>query len=274
MGMEYKNDSLCLDKLDIGVQYEMIEGPEGRSEVTTDTEGKIISYRDSDGAKHEEVGLETNHLGLSFNATQELINDLDTLGYTANNPADWSDSEFVEIPIPEVCAVVNIEVDSKAEAKRLDIPTHIQFLDKSGNYFRKPIELNAQGSSSMNYHIKNQAIDFTDGSKLKFGNWIPCDSFHIKKYFIDVFRGQCVVGYWLTEQMYQTRPYGERRPWDYLNSFNDVDNSNVSFSKDYDTGALAHPDGFPVKVFFNGKNAGIYTFNMKKDRANYYCKKR
>ena len=88
-----------------------------------------------------------------------------------------------------------------------------------------------------------------------------------------MFRGQCIVGYWLTEQMYQTRPYGERRPWDYLNSFNNVDGANGSFSKDYDTGALAHPDGFPVKVFFNGKNAGIYAFNLKKDRANYYCKK-
>ena len=35
------------------------------------------------------------------------------------------------------------------------------------------------------------------------------DSFHIKKYYIDDFRGQCVVGYWLTEQVYKTYPYGD-----------------------------------------------------------------
>ena len=266
--------SLSAKKVDIdGATIENIQDPEGRTEIEIDVDGKILSYRDSEGVKHEEAGIKTNHIELSFNATQDLINALNSLGYNANNPVDWSDSEFVEIPIPSICAVVNIETDGQAEAKGVDIPTYIQFWDKSGNYFRKPIVLNAQGSSSMSYHIKNQAIDFTDGSKLKFGNWVPCDSFHIKKYFIDVFRGQCIVGYWLTEQMYQTRPYGERRPWDYLNSFDNVDGANGSFSKDYDTGALAHPDGFPVKVFFNGKNAGVYAFNLKKDRANYYCKK-
>ena len=36
---------------------------------------------------------------------------------------------------------------------------------------------------------------------------------------------------------------------------------------------MAHPDGFPVHLFFNGKDAGIYAFNIKKDRSNYNCKK-
>ena len=245
---------------------ENIEDPEGRTEIITDAEGKILSYRDSKGMVHENIGI-----SFSDKAMANFYKMLKSNGYAGTN--DWSDADFVELPIPQVCAIVNIGVDRQAEAKGLDIPTTIEYWDKYGNYFKKSIELNAQGASSMGYRIKNQAVDFTDGSKLKFGNWVPCDSFHIKKYFIDVFRGQCIVGYWLTEQMYQTRPYGERRPWDYLNSFNDVDGANGSFSKDYDTGALAHPDGFPVKVFFNGKNAGIYAFNLKKDRANYYCKK-
>lgn len=275
----FSTPKVSTESVDInGYIVENIEDPEERTEIKTDADGKIISYRGSDGVLHEDIGIETdilttNHLNIGNVASEELAAALNAIGYTANNPTDWSGSEFVELPIPSVCAVVNIEVDSQAESKGVDIPTYIQFWDKAGNYFRKPIELNAQGASSMDYHIKNQAIDFTDGSKLKFGNWIACDSFHIKKYFIDVFRGQCIVGYWLTEQMYQTRLYGERKPWDYLNSFSGVNNSNGSFSKDYDTGALAHPDGFPVKVFFNGKNAGIYAFNLKKDRSNYYCKK-
>ena len=273
-GAAFENVGFSAPKMSIdGYTIENIEDPESRTEILTDTEGKIISYRDGNGVKHEDVGIATNHIELSPNATQDLINALDALGYTANNPSDWSDSEFVEIPIPEVCAVINIEVDSQASAKGLDIPTYIQFWDKSGNYFRKPVLLNAQGSSSMNYHIKNQAIDLNDGSEIKFGNWPAFDSFHIKKYYIDVFRGQCNVGYWLTEQMYQSRPYGERRPWDYLNSFDDVDNASGSFSKDYDTGAMAHPDGFPVHVFFNGNDAGIYAFNIKKARGNYNMKK-
>jgi hypothetical protein len=246
---------------------------EERTEITTDSDGKIVSYRDKEGLLHENAGIATNHLELGENATEELIAALDALGYTANNPSDWSDSEFVEIPIPEVCAVINIEVDGQAESKGLDIHTHLQFWDKNGNYFRKPIILNAQGDSSLIWKVKNQGFDFTDDSKLKIGNWVPCDSFHIKKYFIDVFRGQCVVGYHLVEQVYQTRPYAERRPWDYLNEFSSTSQSKGDFAKDFDTGALAHPDGFPVKVFFNGKNAGIYAFNLKKARENYYAKK-
>ena len=120
-----------------------IEDPEGRSEITTDKDNRVLSYRTPDGIKVENGGLKTNHLELEGEAPSDLAAALDALGYMANNPTDWSDSEFVEIPIPKVCAVVNIEVDGQAEAKGVDIPTHIQFWDKSGNYFRKPIELNA-----------------------------------------------------------------------------------------------------------------------------------
>lgn len=62
--MEYKNGALCLNKLDIGVQYEQIEDPEGRSEITTDSEDKIISYRGSDGIQHENIGLHTSILSV------------------------------------------------------------------------------------------------------------------------------------------------------------------------------------------------------------------
>lgn len=257
---------------EIGGTFKFEEDPEGRSEMTTDADGKILSYRRKDGTKVEH-SLEVNHLKLAEESGNELVQELKKLGFSAQTPVDWSDAEFVEIPIPTVCAVVNIETDSQAVSKSSNINTYIQYWDKGGNYFRKPVILNAQGSSSMGYYIKNQAIDLDDGSKIKFGNWLEMDSFHIKKYFIDVFRGQCIVGYWLTEQVYQTRPLGEQRPWSYLYTNNSVEDGIGDFKEDFISGALAHPDGFPIKVFFNGKNAGIYAFNLKKDRSNYNCKK-
>jgi hypothetical protein len=178
----------------------------------------------------------------------------------------------VEIPMPTSCALINIGVDSQAGAKGLDIETTLEFY-WGGYYFKKPIILNAQGDSSMTYWIKNQGFDINDGSNIKVGSWIPQDSFHLKKFYIDVFRGQSVVAYWLTEQVYQTRPYGERRPWDYLNNGTTTTNGIGKFKQDFDTGALSHPDGFPVHVFFNGKDAGIYSFNLKKHRDNYLMKK-
>ena len=281
-GAAFENVGFSTPKLSIdGHIIENIKDIEGRSEITTDSEGKIISYRDSDGVKHEEAGLHTNKITLSDEGLDDLGKALKGGGY--GNVFDWSDKEEVELPIPQGCAIVNFGVDSQATSKsdkgdynpsiNADIPTTLEYWDINGNYFKKPILLSAQGSSSMGYWIKNQAVDIDDGSTIKFGNWVAQDSFHIKKYYIDVFRGQCVAAYWLTEQMYQTRAYGERRPWNYLIQAGTTQNAIGKFNKDFDTGALGHPDGFPVHVFFNGKDAGIYAFNLKKHRDNYYQKK-
>ena len=266
----------------IPTEFSHIEDPERRSEITTDSEGKVISYRDSEGVKHENVGIETPHIKLTEEGLDDLGKALKAKGY--GNIMDWSDKEYVELPIPDVCAIVNFGIDSQATSKsgrpdfepgvNGEIPTYMEYWDKNGNYFKKPILLSAQGSSSMSMPIKNQAFDLDDGSKLKFGTWVAQDSFHIKKYYIDIFRGQCVVGYWLTEQMYQTFPYGERRPWDYLNANNSLYEGLGEVKKDFDTGALAHPDGFPILVYFNGKCNGVYTFSLKKHRDNYYQNKK
>lgn len=252
-------------------EFEHIEDPEGRMEIISDAENKVLSYRGSDGVLNENVGIRAKMLNLSDEGLNNLAKELKSKGI---DTIDWSDSDFVELPLPRSCAIVNITTPSQAVTKSANINCSIEFWDKDGNYFKKPIILNAQGSSSMGYDIKNQAIDITDGSKIKFGNWCPMDSFHIKKYYIDVFRGQCIVGYWLGEQMYKTRQYGKQRPYDYLRTQPSYNGSaSGTFATDYNSGALCHPDGFPVKVFFNWKNAGIYAFNLKKDRSNYNCKK-
>ncbi len=252
-------------------EFSHIEDPEGRMEIISDAENKVLSYRGSDGVLNENVGIRAKMLNLSDEGLNNLAKELKSKGI---DTIDWSDSDFVELPLPRSCAIVNITTPSQAVTKSANINCSIEFWDKDGNYFKKPIILNAQGSSSMGYDIKNQAIDITDGSKIKFGNWCPMDSFHIKKYYIDVFRGQCIVGYWLGEQMYKTRQYGKQRPYDYLRTQPSYNGSaSGTFATDYNSGALCHPDGFPVKVFFNWKNAGIYAFNLKKDRSNYNCKK-
>lgn len=258
-------------------EFNHIEDPEGRMEITTDSDERVMSYRDSNGKKHEHdmniTNLEVSNLNLQGNSVNNIQDALKANGFDVKTPIDWSESQKVELPMPVSCAIINLTTDKQAESKGSNIPCFMEFWDCNGNYFKKPIILNAQGSSSMGYSIKNQAIDINDGSKIKFGNWCYMDSFHIKKYYIDVFRGQCVAQYWLTEQTYMTRPFGQRRPYDYLNHISVVNNGNGAFDKDFWSGALCHPDGFPCHLFFNGKDAGVYAFNLKKDRANYNCKK-
>lgn len=64
-----------------GVVIKNIEDPEGRSEIITDVENKIITYRDKRGVVHENVGIktpniETKHIELAQEGIQDLHDDL------------------------------------------------------------------------------------------------------------------------------------------------------------------------------------------------------
>lgn len=262
-----KEEGKSLIDSDVAESNSTIEDPEGRTEITTDAEGKVLAYRDKEGRLNERKEIVFSKEGLAKFAKSLKGAGIDII--------DWSNNDFVEIPKPTTCVLINITTPKQAETKSDNIECFMEFWDKNGNYFKKPVILNAQGSSSMGYNIKNQSVEVTDGSKIKIGEWLPMDSFHIKKYFIDCFRGQCIVGYWLGEQIYQTRNLLARRPWDYLRKGADyLKGSDGDFSNDFIDGALGHPDGFACKVFFNGRNCGIYAFNLKKDRNNYHCNKK
>lgn len=256
-----------------------IEDPEGRTEITTDEEDKILGYRDSEGTRHEHK-ISANHINLSDDAAKEVNEAFKSAGIKMENPSDFSKDSYIELPIPRVAAQVRLYAPKLPTTKQDDIEAEIEYNDKDGNYFRKPVILNAQGSSSMSYYVKNMAIDINDESKIKFGDFPAQDSFHLKKYYIDAFRGQCIVGYHLIEQMYMTRPYGERRPWDYLNTNNSVENGTGSISKDFDNCSKSHPDGFPIRIIWVNSSTkeetvmGVYAWNLKKSREVYNVDKK
>ena len=60
--------------------FDVVDDPEKRLEVVTDKDGKIISFRDICGVKHEEVGIESNRLKLSPEGLDELIQDFEEHG--------------------------------------------------------------------------------------------------------------------------------------------------------------------------------------------------
>lgn len=260
-------------------EFSHIEDPEGRTEITTDEEDKILGYRDSEGTRHEHK-ISANHINLSDDAAKEVNEAFKSAGIKMENPSDFSKDSYIELPIPRVAAQVRLYAPKLPTTKTDNIEAEIEYNDKDGNYFRKPVILNAQGSSSMSYYVKNMAIDINDESKIKFGDFPAQDSFHLKKYYIDAFRGQCIVGYHLIEQMYMTRPYGERRPWDYLNTNNSVENGTGSISKDFDNCSKSHPDGFPIRIIWVNSSTkeetvmGVYAWNLKKSREVYNVNKK
>ena len=259
-------------------EFSHIEDPEGRTEITTDTEDKILGYRDSEGTRHEHK-ISAKHLELSDEAAKEVNEAFMSAGIKMENPSDFSKDSHIELPIPRIAAQVRIYAPKLPTTKQDNIEAEIEYNDKDGNYFKKPVILNAQGSSSMNYYVKNMAIDINDGSEIKFGDFPTQDSFHLKKYYIDIFRGQCVVAYWLMEQVYKSRPAGQQYPYEYSYSNESVTDGTGDVKKDFITDGKCHPDGFPIVITWidnAGKETdmGIYTWNLKKSKEVYNADKK
>lgn len=273
-----KKEGKSLVDADVAGANTTIEDPEGRTEITTDAENKILGYRDSNGTRHEHK-ISAKHIELSDEAATEVSEAFKSAGIKMENPSDFSKDSHIELPIPRIAAQVRIYAPTLPTTKQDDIEAEIEYNDKDGNYFRKPVILNAQGSSSMNYYVKNMAIDITDGSEIKFGDFPTQDSFHLKKYYIDAFRGQCIVGYWLMEQVYKSRPIGQQYPYELSIQNSNVDNGFGEVKKDFFTGAKCHPDGFPIVITWidnkgNETNMGVYTWNLKKSKEVYYADKK
>lgn len=263
----------------IPTEFEHIEDPEGRTEITTDADDKILGYRDSEGTRHEHK-ISANHINLSDEAAKEVNEAFKSAGIKMENPSDFSKDSHIELPIPRIAAQVRIYAPKLPTTKQDDIKAEIEYNDKDGNYFRKPVILNAQGSSSMSYYVKNMAIDINDGSEIKFGDFPTQDSFHLKKYYIDAFRGQCIVGYWLMEQVYKSRPIGQQYPYEYSYSNESVADGYGDVKKDFFNGAKCHPDGFPITITWINTETnketwmGVYAWNLKKSKEVYNCNKK
>lgn len=263
----------------IPTEFSHIEDPEGRTEITTDAEDNVLGYRDSEGTRHEHK-ISASHINLSEEAAKEVNEAFKSAGIKIENPSNFSKDSHIELPIPRIAAQVRIYAPKLPTTKQDNIEADIEYNDKEGNYFRKPVILNAQGSSSMNYYVKNMAIDINDGSEIKFGDFPTQDSFHLKKYYIDAFRGQCIVGYWLMEQVYKSRPAGQQYPYEYSYSNNSVTDGFGDLKKDFFNGAKCHPDGFPIIITWVNSETnketwmGIYTWNLKKSKEVYNCNKK
>ncbi len=192
---------------------------------------------------------------------------------------NWSDAESIAIPVPQR-GIVNIIADSLPTTKTANIKGELEFWDMEGNYFKKCIILNAQGTSSLNNAKKNFGIDIVGSDwdedapqVIKFGNWVAQDSFHLKAYMLDGIRIKSLVGYDLYESILLSRAYTNNRAWKRALLPSEVPSTGNYISEadvQLDTGAKGHPAGFPIVVYHNSAFYGIYCWQIKKHRDNYH----
>lgn len=292
----------------IPTEFSHIEDPEGRTEITTDADDRVLAYRDSEGKKHEHSmetkNLEVSNLNLQGNSVNNIQDALKANGFEVKSRIDWS--EYISkngdyplnLPTPR-CARLNIISNSDLtqlsklglsgaiEGKNYNIPAVIEFWDMQGNYFKKNAYLSGQGSSSMKYIKKNIAIDLFDSEvggdsfSVKFGEWVPQDSFHLKAYYTDPFRGMCVIGYSIYNDIVKTRGLEKDYVWkrallntDAITPTNPIVDGKKEVLLYTESGARCFPDGFPCMVFQNGEFWGLYSFQLKKHRSNYCLDKK
>lgn len=277
-------------------EFEHIEDPEGRTEITTDAEDKVMSYRDSKGKKHEHdmevTNLDVSNLNLQGNSVNNIQDALKADGFDVKAPIDWSDylsndgKSPLYIPEPR-CARVNISgINTMPITKTTNAKAYFEMWDMQGNYFKKKVIINAQGNSTMQYPKKSFACDFFDEDwdgdsfSVKFGDWVAQDSFHFKAQYTDFFRGISIVAYKLVQEVWSSRSPIYGNPWKkalLLNkeitsgSYNNEGLNDLSLQKD--TGAKCVPDAFPCVVYLNGVFYGIFNWALKKHRANYHLSK-
>lgn len=275
----------------IPTEFSHIEDPEDRIEITTDAEDKVMSYRDSQGKKHEHdmevTNLDVSNLNLQGNSVNNIQEALKANGFDVKTPIDWSESSFIQIPEPR-CAMINISnITSMPTTKKDDLNAIIEVWDRQGNYFKKKAILNAQGNSSMSFVKKNFAIDLCDDDWIgdltplvKIGDWVSQDSFHFKAYYTEFVRGVSPVCYKLAREVMKTHNIFEDAAWKKAIISESSYNGNQigsSQTKDIslcmDSGARCFPDGFPCVVYLNGDFYGLFTWCLKKHRDNYHMKK-
>ena len=280
----------------IPTEFEHIEDPEGRTEITTDAEEKVMSYRDSSGKKHEHdmevTNLDVSNLNLQGNSVNNIQYALKANGFNVKTPIDWSDylSNDGDNPlyIPESrYAIINISgIDSMPTAKGVNEKAYFEMWDMQGNYFKKKVIMNAQGNTTMYFPKKSFACDFFDNDwngdsfAMKIGDWVPQDSFHFKAQYTDFFKGISIVAYKLIQEVWASRSPIYSNPWKKAllstinitsGSWNNNGVNDLSIQKD--TGAKCIPDAFPCAVYLNGTFYGVFNWALKKHRDNYHLNK-
>lgn len=258
-----KEEGKSLIDGEVAESQSTIEDSEGRTEITTDTEGKIISYRDNDGVLHENVGIETDYIKVNNIIG---VNNIDVI------EKESDDILYVEKPdFAEMWFVGNLPTDTSDE--RTPTTLELTFKINKKTVFKSGCTLAIQGQGTSMFPKHNFTFEplRANGKALsiKFGDMIATDSFHLKGFFTDDTKAVELGGYrWYGDMMsLLDYPYSKvnNMSEDLITTYN-KDIVNIADAKYY-------PDGFPVVFYINEIFHGIYILKLKKTRQNYAMEK-
>lgn len=185
---------------------------------------------------------------------------------------DHTNEPQVHIPEPEWIKLNMYGKTIDAVSPDIRVPLIYEYEDSNGHYFKKNTERAIQGNSSAEDWVikKNYKDKFTnaDGSKfeLKIGTWLPRTSLHLKADWLDDTRARNACAVKLFHQVYKTREFGKRYPWEIAMPY---DIKSKDFEKRFYTGALGSADFIPCVMSYYGVPYGVYSFAMNSFFENF-----
>lgn len=182
---------------------------------------------------------------------------------------DGEQESAYQLPLPKSLARIDLTGDTRAMDSVNPALLDFKYSDRLGNSLKLKASVTWQGSFSLGFPKKNYAIDLLneDGEsvKIKIGDWVAMDSYHLKANYVDFTQARNVVIAKVAHAVDMAYPLGDRFPW----WEKPYDPANANLKDRIDDGARSVIDGFPVELYINGYYDGNYTFNIKKHRANY-----
>lgn len=148
-------------------EFEHIEDPEGRTEITMDADGKVFGYRDSEGSRHEHKmkvsNLNVDNLNLGSNAQKDVLDFINSQPKVVN-VRKWHLPSY---------GTVNIKQET------FFLTANDGYTDKSGIY---PIVINEdtqenakKGLTVLQFFVKSTLKDEGNGVYSKLDNSIGLD---------------------------------------------------------------------------------------------------
>lgn len=251
-----------------GIEYikELIEKPYDIADIDgvdyiyvfTDKNNRII------GAINKKGEVEFKKLVFSKSTEKNILELL---------PNNLSGQKVSRIPFPTTLPEVNIigEMNSLLTRAIPKASCIIDYYDGMGNFFSEKVEVKIQGNTSQAYPKKNFSIDFVD-KKLRIGELVMQDSFHLKAYYTDAFLFNDIFSMRLWTRMRKTFRYGYQYPWQPKDD-QSKGAPKIDLLNQIDDGALGVPDGFPCRLHINGEYYGLMVWRLKKHRDNYHMDK-
>ena len=265
-GKVSKEEGKSLISANIAESLDSIDDYEERTEMTLDADGKVVSYRDKNGVRHELGGLQLNQRDLEryakyFDGASQVVED--GMVYV-DRP------KFCEIHFDKTPPSKKNTTTTKYTVTDVDIK---MILDKRCILHAK-CNLEVQGQGSSAYNKKGYTLDFLNAAgeelKVKFGNMPAVDSYHLKAFATDMTHARNVgnINVWRMIVKNLGYPYCivNNKPY---NISADQDVNDIRYSD-----ARYGEDGFPCAVYVDGAFWGLYTLKLKKTRDNYAMSKK